>query len=567
MMNLPDLRMVVVGSPGVTNPEATNFEAGSMALVRAELRRMLDSADFDASERNRRFLEYVVEETLVGRADRIKAYNVATIVFGRDVSFDPQLDPVVRMEARRLRRSLEHFYLVDGQAGSIRIALPKGSYVPKFENLGADEPFAQAAITDRTNAETAWQAPAILISTFEVEGDEPVRVNYANGLVRQLAVGLSRFPEFRIFTSSTAANRRVNPDLEQEAHWADVDLVLEGETSVVRDVLEVKATLAYTRGGKVIWGEVLKEDTTFGGLLDARDRLGDRMVRILAERAADILSSISHDEGREGRNHLPLQALAEYGRYRRSLRRDLFRIARECLEQAVSVDPGYAEGCACLSQIYSDGHRFGFASEAPERLQLLASEYAQKAVEMSFNSSRACHAQGIACWFTGETAASLAALETAFALNPNASDAMLDLGFYRCLVGDWTRGVPLIEEALSSGVGLAGIQRTGLALHHFSNRRYELAFAEAIKVRTPHVTHGLVVQAIALVRLGRRTEAEQTISRILALNPDYGRDALNEFGGSFVDSDLAGEIRSALRDAGLGGACPGVLISARSARA
>ena len=71
--------------------------------VRSELHRVVESLQFNASERNRRFLEYVVEETLAGRADRIKAYNIATTVFGRDVSFDPQLDPVVRMEARRLR--------------------------------------------------------------------------------------------------------------------------------------------------------------------------------------------------------------------------------------------------------------------------------------------------------------------------------------------------------------------------------------------------------------------------------------------------------------------------------
>ena len=101
--------------------------------VRAELRRVVESPQFDCSERNRRFLEYVVEETLSGRADRIKGYNIATTVFGRDVSFDPQLDPVVRMEARRLRRSLERFYLTDGKNIGVKIELPKGGYVPLFQ--------------------------------------------------------------------------------------------------------------------------------------------------------------------------------------------------------------------------------------------------------------------------------------------------------------------------------------------------------------------------------------------------------------------------------------------------
>ena len=82
----------------------------------------------------------MVEETLAGRGGRIKAYNIATEVFGRDVNFDPQLDPVVRMEARRLRRSLERFYLTEGKNSSIRIAMPKGGYVPEFHNAALWSP-------------------------------------------------------------------------------------------------------------------------------------------------------------------------------------------------------------------------------------------------------------------------------------------------------------------------------------------------------------------------------------------------------------------------------------------
>ncbi|MBS7813799.1 hypothetical protein, partial [Roseococcus pinisoli] len=76
--------------------------------VREQLRRILDSPGFDASERNRNFLAYVVEEALEGRSARVKAYTIATTVFRRDASFDPQLDSIVRIEAGRIRRSLEH---------------------------------------------------------------------------------------------------------------------------------------------------------------------------------------------------------------------------------------------------------------------------------------------------------------------------------------------------------------------------------------------------------------------------------------------------------------------------
>ena len=71
-------------------------------------------------------------ETLSGRADRIKAYSIAVEVFGRGASFDPQSDPVVRIEAGRVRRALERYYLTAGSSDPIAITIPKGSYVPVF---------------------------------------------------------------------------------------------------------------------------------------------------------------------------------------------------------------------------------------------------------------------------------------------------------------------------------------------------------------------------------------------------------------------------------------------------
>ncbi|TXH37895.1 MAG: hypothetical protein E6Q98_06130 [Rhodospirillaceae bacterium] len=104
----------------------------SSAEIRQYLGTLLRQGTFQTSERNRRFLSYVVEETLEGRADRIKAYNIALAAFDRTEDFDPMTDPIVRIEASRLRRSLEHYYLTDGQADCIRIAIPKGSYAATF---------------------------------------------------------------------------------------------------------------------------------------------------------------------------------------------------------------------------------------------------------------------------------------------------------------------------------------------------------------------------------------------------------------------------------------------------
>ena len=100
--------------------------------VRAQLERLVASPDLDVPARARKFLRYIVEETLAGRGDRIKAYSVGTEVFERDPNFDAQSDPVVRIEAGRLRRALEHYYLVPGLSDPVIIDVPKGAYVPHF---------------------------------------------------------------------------------------------------------------------------------------------------------------------------------------------------------------------------------------------------------------------------------------------------------------------------------------------------------------------------------------------------------------------------------------------------
>jgi adenylate cyclase len=100
--------------------------------VRAQLGRVIASPEFSVRERTRKFLRYVIEEALAGRAERIKAYAIAVEVFGRDQTFDAQNDPVVRIEAGRLRRALERYYLVAGGDNPVLVDIPKGGYVPAF---------------------------------------------------------------------------------------------------------------------------------------------------------------------------------------------------------------------------------------------------------------------------------------------------------------------------------------------------------------------------------------------------------------------------------------------------
>jgi hypothetical protein len=104
------------------------------ADIRAALGRIVAGSSLKKSPQLANFLTFVVDETLAGRANRIKAYNIAADALGRDDSFDPQSDPIVRVEAGRLRRALQHYYANGGSDDPIVIDLPRGCYVPAFRS-------------------------------------------------------------------------------------------------------------------------------------------------------------------------------------------------------------------------------------------------------------------------------------------------------------------------------------------------------------------------------------------------------------------------------------------------
>jgi hypothetical protein len=97
------------------------------------LERILASSTFAQSERLSRFLRFAVEETLQGRGDQLKEYFFGVEVFDREEAYDPRTDPIVRVEAGRLRAKLGRYYETEGREDPVLIDLPKGSYVPGFQ--------------------------------------------------------------------------------------------------------------------------------------------------------------------------------------------------------------------------------------------------------------------------------------------------------------------------------------------------------------------------------------------------------------------------------------------------
>src|SRR5262245_25057871 len=107
-------------------------ERPSDAEVRTHLARLLHNERFTRSEGLCRFLRHTIEETLAGRGAGIKEQVLGIEVFGRGDQFDARLDPIVRVQASRLRARLKAYYESEGSSESIIVEYPKGSYTPIF---------------------------------------------------------------------------------------------------------------------------------------------------------------------------------------------------------------------------------------------------------------------------------------------------------------------------------------------------------------------------------------------------------------------------------------------------
>ena len=270
--------------------------------VRLELQKMLASKDFDSSSRNCRFLTFVVEETLASRGDRIKAYNVALAVFDRSSDFDPLTDPIVRIEASRLRRSIEHYYFTGGLADPVRIAMPKGSYVATFAYANPDGPlpvpeairpidveepaaedvtatvvpvieprkpirnrigligmaalaFAIVAAVSTTlafapsqiqPASPATHEPAILVLPFDYVGPEVGQAGMAQAFTTEIIANLTQSRSLAVFGTEPVIKAEQSPAVS-------VDYRLSGSVAQFSNVVTAIALLSDANTGQVVW--------------------------------------------------------------------------------------------------------------------------------------------------------------------------------------------------------------------------------------------------------------------------------------------------------------------------
>jgi adenylate cyclase len=505
--------------------------------VVGQLERILSSADFDASPRSRAFFSFVVEETLHDRQEDLTQSVIATRVFGRRADFDPTVDPIVRIQAGRLRRSLERYYLLSGAPDPVRIELPRGSYVPVAHwgqrgDPRPPEPLAKRALRDPDG----W--PSVGVSRFETDGAGIEAPAAAARLEEELCVEMGRYGDVRVV-------------LRRELEALGVghaDFVLTGQVSGAEGGLRVRARLLDSRSAGQVWAE------EYTAPVKAAGRFYEETARRIAARVASEQGVVARQLWAEERQH-PVFELSPYAAILRSYRfffsRDLaeFVPACEALEKTIRERPECGLAFVQLARLYGSNHSFELVPGVGGIDAAIA--LAQTAVRLDPESQRARASLAGAFLVKGELAAGLAETEKAYALNPDSFVYGEWIGWLLALLGEWERGVALIRRSMERNPNHIPVASHALWANHLRLGEFEEAYQAALLYRDPTFFWRALMRACCLGHLGRIAEAKLEVAELLRRKPEFARRGRVLIGRHIKFPDLVERIVAGLARAGL----------------
>jgi adenylate cyclase len=534
--------------------------------IRVQLERILSSPEFQVPARGRAFLRYVVEETLSGRADRIKGYNIAIEVFDRNEGFT-QDDPVVRIEAGRLRRALERYYLVSGQLNPIRIEIPKGGYVPIFTSrvFSGEEPTdAKPAVVPETSnaarlprlrarwlvtaaliflvgfvAIAYWMSglavfqepspsrraadlngPTLVIAPFADLGEGPEAKIYALGLTEELLSVLPRFKELRVFGRETSEALSPQVGASHVREQLGARYLISGGVQVFGNRIRATARLIETETGAILWSQSYDEDLTARDFFAIQSDIANKVATVVAQPYGVIYQAeVAHAPPDDLDAYLC--TLRFYG-YRAILSDELHAEVRQCLERAVARFPSYATAWAMLSIAYLDEDRFAFNPRAGTPTALERSlDAARKAVELDSQNVRGLQALMMARFANQQLAQSIKVGEQALALNPNDTELIGEFGTRVAMGGQWKRGVALMQDALARNPGGSGYYHAILAVAAYMQQDNEMAVAEIRQANLQKFPNFHIMAAVIYAEAGMTDEAKREGKVFVELRPAF----------------------------------------------
>lgn len=367
---------------------------------------------------------------------------------------------------------------------------------------------------------------SIAVLPFRNLGDDKEQRYFSDGLTEDIITALSRTDLF-VLGFSSSLDKFSELAISEIGENLGVRYLLKG--SVRRDSKQIRISgqLFDTKTSKQLWGDSYTRDLTAVNIFALQDDIAARVVGTIAD-ASGIIDRLEMGEI----EHKPTNELAAYDCVLRSYTYESLHTAeahltaRDCIEQAIELDPTYAEALAAAAYLYREEHFHGF-NQRPDALQK-AMAAARKAIEIDPLNQSAYYALAFIYFDSGESKLDefFAAAKRAVEINPNNSRVIGGMGALMAFAGEWAQGIDLLERTMS--INPYSHMRSWLhfvkATHHFQQGEYQAASAEIDNA--PFQFPAAQINRIAIsAELGRQQKAVSELKQALSSNPLFLEDA------------------------------------------
>ena len=519
--------------------------------VRAQLDRILASVDFHATEKLRAMLRFVVEEKLRGRAGWLKGYSIAVEVFGRGADFDAAHDPVVRVQARKLREALERYYLTAGRDDRLVIEIPKGGYVPSFLERGGALDVRPDDSSFDSEASAGVDRPRLVVAPFDNLTGDPDRQVFATGLTEELITELVRFQDITVVAWHGNRQRSGVPsDPEELARGVGARFLLRGAVRRDPHTIKVSARLCDVRDGQEVWADAYARPAVASELIATQEQIARAVVGAIAGEFGVIIRRLSAESRAKRPTELATyEAMLRYYSHQIDPRPESSVACFAALQAAAEREPDYGAVWSALATLFCQMHTFDVPGY--DRALETALEFASRGVALAPESQLAHMVQAYASHLADDVDGFREGARNTLELNPRSPYAVGAIGYFHAMRGEFAEGLPLVDRAIDGNPCHPEWFHAAYVLDDLQRGDDESALAATRRHRPFLDFWDDVALAAILGLLGHPSEAARHLERIASARPDFAGRAQELIGRSVKHAPLTARLISGLRAAGM----------------
>ena len=531
--------------------------------ILAYVERLLAHPGWQGSARRGEFLRHIVSETLAGRGRRLKGTAIAMEVFGRLPGGDGAGDAIVRVEARRLRRDLDSYYVGPGRWDLIRIGVPKGGYMAVFEaqppappGWAREEAPARRSAPDRRMGAPAPAPvaadPAVLVRRFAALGGGAALRDLADGLTYEVISGLMRFPGFRLHSVEDSFAGTAPPVQPAQKTPADGPAyAVCGAVQADADRLKVSVRLVEAADCRVVWSRTFTRPLTVRHMISVQSEIAGDIAEALCAPEPGLREGLIARIARSGAPSMESYlAVVAAQAYRRTNLVEVHAEVLAALEQAVRCDPVYADAWAHLAFVQMDGLRHVPRPDACPEAYAPALTAARRALALDPENIPGHIALLLGLHYTGQDAEALATGEHALRVSPYDPDVLAALGYLRGVGHNDPAGVELLERAVARLANPPPRYWRSLAVCRLMWSTSEEAVQAARLALADGTFMSAALLAAALGCAGRTAEAAEALETMALRRPLTMPDPVNFLRADRVHPEIVATLAAGLHRAG-----------------